>query len=104
MHKAKFVYLILGLVFLGVFSAQAANGKSQFVICERKAEVRWIRIFSSADGKCKTVYSKEGYSQIVSSATYYSSCESVLQNIKKNVELGGYKCREEQLAQIIEIE
>ena len=81
----------------------AADKDNMFVVCERQREVRWIRVFSSNDGKCKTVYSKEGYSQVVSSATFYSSCESVLNNVKKNVEGGGFNCHEAVRANVIEI-
>ena len=95
------------LIFFSLWMASAellaADKDNMFVVCERQREVRWIRVFSSNDGKCKTVYSKEGYSQVVSSATFFSSCESVLNNVKKNVEGGGFKCREATLANVIEI-
>ncbi|AZZ35891.1 hypothetical protein CIK05_03470 [Bdellovibrio sp. qaytius] len=82
----------------------AADKNNMFVLCERQRDIRWMRVYSSNDGKCKTIYSKEGYSQVVSSATFYTQCEAVLNNIKKNVEGGGFKCREAVLANSIEIE
>lgn len=81
----------------------AADKNNMFVVCERQGDVRWLRVFSSNDGKCKTVYSKDGFSQVVSSATFFSSCESVLVNVRKNVEGGGFKCRDAELANVIEI-
>lgn len=98
-HALLFISLWLGSVQI-----LAADKNNEFVICERQRDVRWIRVFSSSDGKCKTVYSKDGYSQVVSSATFYSSCEAVLLNVKKNVEGGGFKCREAVLANFVEIE
>lgn len=98
-HALLFISLWLGSV-----QVLAADKNNEFVICERQRDVRWIRVFSSSDGKCKTVYSKDGYSQVVSSATFYSSCEAVLLNVKKNVEGGGFKCREAVLANFVEIE
>lgn len=97
-HALLFISFVLSSVEL-----LAADKNNLFVICERQRDVRWIRVFSSNDGKCKTVYSKDGYSQVVSSATFFSSCESVLNNVKKNVEGGGFKCREAVLANVIEI-
>lgn len=79
--------------------------KNVFYVCKREREVRWLRIFmTESNSKCKTIYSKEGYIQVVSSATYFSSCESVLLNVKKNIEDGGFKCQQEQLGDMIEIE
>lgn len=98
-HALLFISLWLGSVQI-----LAADKNNMFVLCERQRDVRWMRVFSSSDGKCKTVYSKDGYSQVVSSATFYSSCEAVLLNVKKNVEGGGFKCREAVLANFVEIE
>lgn len=97
-HALLFISFVLSSVEL-----LAADKNNLFVICDRQRDVRWIRVFSSNDGKCKTVYSKDGYSQVVSSATFFSSCESVLNNVKKNVEGGGFKCREAILDHVIEI-
>lgn len=94
------LFFSLWIVSLNVFATDKSN---MFVVCERQGDVRWIRVYSSNDGKCKTVYSKDGFSQVVSSATFFSSCESVLVNVKKNVEGGGFKCRDAELAQVIEI-
>lgn len=95
------ITIILGLASVQVLAADKNNS---FVICDRQRDIRWMRVFSSSDGKCKTVYSKDGYSQVVSSATFYSSCEAVLKNVQKNVEGGGFKCREAVLSSYIEIE
>lgn len=89
----------LCIVTVDLFAAD----RNSFIICNRNRDVRWIRIYSADDGKCRTIYSKEGFTQIVSSATYYSSCESVLNNVKKNVEAGGFKCQEAVLGHVIEI-
>ncbi len=96
--------IIIISLWLGSVQTLAADKNNMFVFCERQRDVRWIRVFSSSDGKCKTVYSKDGYSQVVSSATFYSSCEAVLLNVKRNVEGGGFKCREAVLANFVEIE
>lgn len=63
-----------------------------FLLCKREKGVRWLRAYKLDNGKCKTLYSKEGYLQVVSSATYFSSCEGVLQSVRQNLEEGGFKC------------
>ncbi|MFN3454073.1 MAG: hypothetical protein ACK41T_03880 [Pseudobdellovibrio sp.] len=100
-HKFK---AVLFLVFLYSANSFATDPSNIFYVCDRQKEVRVIRVFTSSDGKCKTSYSKEGYTQVVSSASFFASCEAVLQNVKKNIEEGGFKCREEKLASVVEIE
>ncbi len=75
-----------------------------FIVCGRQKEIRWLRAFKLENGRCKTYYSKEGYVQVVSAASYFSSCAAVLDTVKKNIEEGGFKCAEKNLASMIEIE
>ena len=121
----RLFYLIITFIFMSSVTAQDAatvsqtvlpkpsvenntenlTAKSVFYVCKREREVRWLRIFmTDSNSKCKTMYSKEGYMQVISSATYFSSCESVLLNVKKNIEDGGFKCQQQQLGAMIEIE
>ncbi|MBC7420096.1 MAG: hypothetical protein H7328_05160 [Bdellovibrio sp.] len=72
-------------------SAEAEVGDI-FLLCKRDKSVRWLRAYKLDSGKCKTLYSKEGYLQVVSSATYFASCEGVLQSVRQNIEEGGFKC------------
>lgn len=94
------LFFSVWILSLETYSAQTDN---MFVVCERQSDVRYLRVFSSNDGKCKTVYAKDGFTQVVGSATFFSSCESVLVNVRKNIEGGGFKCREAQLVNFIEI-
>ena len=76
-----------------------------FYICKNtKGSSRWLRAYRLDGGKCHTVYSKEGYLQIISSATYMTSCEGVLHNVRKNIEEGGYKCWKLDSYSYLEIE
>lgn len=77
--------------------------ESIFVMCKRGKESRWLRAFKT-NGRCKTYYSKEGYLQVVSSATYFSSCEAVLNNVQSNLLEGGFKCSARDINGIDEIE
>lgn len=70
---------------------QVASTDSLY-LCKKDRVVRWLRSYKLEDGKCNTLYSKGGYVQIVGSATYYTSCENILNSVKKNLEEGGYVC------------
>ena len=63
-----------------------------FFLCKRDKNIRWLRAYKLENGKCNTIYSKEGYLQIIGSAAYFSSCEGVLHSVQKNLEEGGFKC------------
>jgi len=97
------VFFVVSLLLANLSHAVEKNN-NVFLVCERHKEVRWLRIYTGSDGKCKSVYSKEGFSQVVSSATYFASCEAVLNNVKKNIEDGGFKCKEQKLGMVVEIE
>ncbi len=104
MFSAGFLVFIL-IFFSSPFSAlQAADPNPIFLLCKRDKSVRWLRAFKLDNGKCKTYYSKEGYLQVISSATYFASCEGVLQSVRKNIEEGGFRCAEVLTAQVAELE
>lgn len=72
--------------------AASQNSTDILCVCKRNHSTRWLRAYKLDDGKCNTVYSKDGYLQIVGSGSYFSSCEAVLFNVKKNLEEGGFVC------------
>lgn len=80
-----------------------ADKTDVFFICKRDRSIRWLRAYKLENGKCKTIYSKEGYLQVISSATYFASCEAVLLSVKKNIEEGGFKCTSTTVS-VIELE
>ncbi len=75
-----------------------------FYLCRRGTATRWLRAYKLENGKCKALYSKEGYLQVISSATFFASCEGVLLNVKKNLEEGNFKCSQMTQASVIELE
>lgn len=98
-------FILVSLVFsFQTLNAEVAEKTDIFLKCKRDKNIRWLRAFKLENGKCKTYYSKEGYLQVVSSATYFSSCEGVLQSVRKNIEEGGFKCQEIPTVQVTEIE
>ena len=96
--------LVCGLLPVTVQSEEVKPPKETFYKCIKGDQIRWIRLFREANGKCKTVYSKNGVAEDVSEAKSYSWCEEVLNNVKKNLEKGGYSCEERTLVGSIELE
>lgn len=83
---------------------QSASNSDIFFLCKKEKAIRWLRAYKLESGKCKALYSKEGYLQVISSATYFASCEGVLLSVKKNLEEGNFKCALIQKASVIELE
>lgn len=81
-----------------------AEGEDIFFLCKNGKNSRWLRAFKLENGKCHTAYSKDGYLQIISSATYFTSCEGVLHNVRKNIEEGGYKCLKQEKYSYLDLE
>lgn len=84
-----FLFFIVFVVASAGYSQQSTD---MFYVCKRDRMVRWLKAYKLENGKCQTLYSKEGFIQVVSSATYFSSCESVLHSVQKNLEDGGFNC------------
>lgn len=84
--------------------ANAAESTDIFYLCKNDKAHRWLRAYKLENGKCHTIYSKEGYHQVISSGTYFSSCEGVLHNVRKNIEEGGYKCSRLEKYSYLELE
>lgn len=75
-----------------------------FYLCKRNKNTRWLRAYKLENGKCNTIYSKEGYLQVIGSAVYFSSCEGVLHSVQKNLEEGGFKCNPITKYSVLELE
>ena len=82
----------------------SATSEDIFFLCKNGKNSRWLRAFKLENGKCHTTYSKDGYLQIISSATYFTSCEGVLHNVRKNIEEGGYKCLKQEKYSYLDLE
>ncbi|MBY0555517.1 hypothetical protein K2P97_13380 [bacterium] len=82
----------------------AVESTDIFYLCKRDRTTRWLRAYKLENGKCQTLYSKEGYLQIISSATYFASCEGVLHSVRKNLEEGQFKCTVAAKYNVLELE
>lgn len=116
MNSNGFFILFVGLTLS--FSALSQNNTNQtnssnsgsaliedlFFLCKNGKNSRWLRAYKLENGKCHTTYSKDGYLQIISSATYFTSCEGVLHNVRKNIEEGGYRCVKQDSYSYLDLE
>ncbi|MCC2677525.1 MAG: hypothetical protein K0R29_101 [Pseudobdellovibrio sp.] len=103
-----FILILSTILFAGLPSfAQTPDSDNLdlFYLCKNsKGSVRWLRAYRTENSKCHTVYSKEGYLQVISSATYTASCVGVLHNVRKNIEEGGFKCGKMDSYSFLEVE
>lgn len=108
-----FIFIATLLIFSSTAQTQtgsatppetSSSSNDVFFVCKRDKVVRWLRAYKLESGKCKALYSKEGYLQVISSATYFASCEGVLLSVKKNLEEGNFKCTLAANASVIELE
>lgn len=83
---------------------ESKKPKEIFYKCMKSREMRWMRIYYQKNGKCKTVYSKTGNAQEVAQGYSYTSCEDILNGIKKNLESGGFSCEEKILMGALNLE
>jgi hypothetical protein len=104
MFSTHFFIILATLFSIQISTAEMTEKSNIFLKCKRDKNIRWLHAFKLENGKCKTYYSKEGYLQVISSATFFSSCEGVLQSVRKNIEEGGFKCQETSSVQVTELE
>lgn len=104
MRSSGFFILVV-LFFSQGFDLNAQTASTDlFFVCHRQKEVRWLRTYKTENGKCKSLYSKEGYLQVISSASSFTYCETNMTAVKKNLEEGGFNCEAQSLAALVEIE
>ena len=87
------MYKSLILTFSLFFSLFAEADEGKMVFCRLGKLVRTIRAMPSENG-CKAVYTKAGVDRVVGTGRRWQSCYDFVNNIKKNLESGSWKCRE----------
>ena len=104
MRSSFFIFILIQLAILPFGFSQDDEKTDVTYICQRSKDIRWIRSYKVEGNRCKSLYSKDGYVQTVSSAQNFASCKTVIDNIKANIEEGGFKCKEAQLISMVEID
>jgi hypothetical protein len=87
--------LILGffIPFNTFCFAASEVSPDKFVLCKLKGHVRTIHIEKVSEGRCSTLYTKDGQQSEVWRGLSMASCQSILTNVQKNLEGGAWKCR-----------
>ncbi|MBC7370304.1 MAG: hypothetical protein H7326_01995 [Bdellovibrionaceae bacterium] len=84
--------------FLLLFSASLLSAFSLptmalTIICKNDKQVRTLRTDKVTDGGCRAVYTKQGVDQVVGSSIRKNGCETILENIRRNLEGNVWKCK-----------
>lgn len=91
MNRLGIIKIVSGfLVFVG--SRAIAADAVEYHLCRLKETVRSVRVITSADNRCMTVYAKEGKDQIMGNTSDLTACDDYKKNILKNLKEGGFDC------------
>lgn len=75
-------------------SSAASFAPAATVICKNEKSVRTLRTEKTATG-CRAIYTKQGVDQVVgASVRDSSSCEGIIDGIRKTLEGSVWKCRD----------
>lgn len=91
--------LLLLVLFLGL----SASADEPLLICKNKKIVRTVRI-TKEKGLCKTQYTKDGKTQQIGSGMNPSSCQKVLDGVRKNLEASHWSCRDVKASSVSDVQ
>lgn len=66
----------------------------RYDLCRIGREVRSLRIKMADSGVCTAFYTKEGVDQNVGESSDFNTCHKVIERIRKNLEVGGWVCKD----------
>lgn len=91
-------------IFGSVLFLFVASPSHALILCRLGKEVRTLRTESGATS-CKAIYTKQGIdSQIGGSTLNPTNCSTIIEGVRKNLEAGGWKCKEAKEAKISELQ
>jgi hypothetical protein len=92
------------ILYFSVLSAHAAVSDTPYahVICKNQKIVRTIRV-EKGQGKCETLYTKNGKDQVIATGYNAPSCKKFLTDVQENLTKAGWKCRETQQSVVSEL-
>jgi hypothetical protein len=85
---------IAQLAFFASFFAFGETKTTSYFICKSKGSVRTVRVELDEQGVCHTFYSKNGIDKAIGSGRNKESCQHFSDNVIRNLENSGWKCRE----------
>lgn len=87
--------------FKTLLQTQITSPKSYY-ICRSRGEVRTLRLVKKNDGICYINYTKQGIDEKVGESKSHSTCNTVIDNIRSNLEGAAWKCKNISSSQITE--
>lgn len=94
---AKWLVLFLITISLNAQMAKAQDAGTAYVyylLCKNGSAVRSISVEPKKGGGCFVKYTKAGVDQQVGESWGNTGCIKIAGNIQKNIETGGWKCKE----------
>lgn len=96
-HRTAPALLGSVLLLFVAFDSQA------LILCRLGKEVRTLRT-EVGDKTCKAIYTKQGVdSQIGASDWNAKGCEGIIEGVRKNLEGGGWKCKEAKESKVSDL-
>lgn len=86
---------------LGEVTLGGLERKSIYWMCRNHGVVRTLQI-ETREGGCRTHYGKDGVDQVVSQSQTPAGCIGVFANIRRNLEVAGWTCKDISQARISE--
>ncbi len=85
------------------FLSLVAKADEALLICKNKKIVRTVRI-TKEKGLCRTNYTKDGKTQMIGSGMNPTSCQKVLEGVRKNLEASHWSCRDVKESSVSDVE
>lgn len=98
----KYIFCMV-IFLLGPVLAMGAHPDEPLLICKNKKIVRTVRI-TKENGRCQTIYTKNGKSQLIGSGINPVSCQNFLDGVRKNLEASHWSCRDVKESSVSDIE
>jgi hypothetical protein len=94
---------VFGVMIFGAMISLPAHAVDQkasaFVLCKNQKNVRTIKILpDQGQQNCTISYSKGGVEEVVGSNRSMDTCQSILKNIRQNLQSSNWSCRNVQAA------
>lgn len=77
--------------------------KATYMICKHNKSVRTLRLRELSDGRCQSVYTKDGVDQIAAGSKSLDTCVRVIHDIRVNLEAHQWTCRDVSKSQVSEV-
>ncbi len=89
-----FAVIVLAILHLGTLSFAAEQIAGGLILCKLHKNVRTLRVEVDKNKICTTLYTKQGVDEVIGSGQKHQSCFEIIGKVRKNLEDGGWTCRD----------